>query len=292
MEMRKPALVALIAVVVLLLGATGVLFQKYQRASNDFAQLQASEVETRNRYGQAINEIAVIQDSLNAIVLGDEAARLQPSELNSEQQLSNVKGDAALERIALLKAGIERTKEKIEILDANLKQSNVKISGLTKMVNNLKKNVAAKEAEVNELVAKVQTLETQVTGLTAEVQENETTIQAQGTTIEEKRSEIATVYYVVGSKKELTESGMVASTGGLLGIGKTLEPTGNANQAMLTPLDTDYQTTIRIPSEKVEILSAQPSDSYELAVEEGETVLRILKPEEFRKVKHLLIMTA
>jgi hypothetical protein len=113
----------------------------------------------------------------------------------------------------------------------------------------------------------------------------------QGQTIEQKRSELATIYYAVGTKKDLTTAGMVVATGGLLGMGKTLEPTGKVEPSLLTPIDTDYQTSIRIPAPKVEVLSAQPSDSYELAVEGEETVLRILKPEDFRKVKHLLIMT-
>ena len=289
--MKNPAQVALIALVVVLLGATGILFQKYRTASASYVQSQASEAETRNRYGRAINEIASIQDSLNAIVLGDEAAKLEPSQLNSEQRLTASQSDAAMERIAVLKAGIERTKVKIEELDAKLKAAGVKAAGLQKMVTNLKKTVADKESEVAMLTTRVQSLETQDTGLTAEVQENENTIQVQGATIEEKRSDLATVYYMVGTKKDLTSAGVVAASGGVLGLGKTLEPTGKIDQTMFTPVDTDYQTTIRIPSEKVEVLSAQAAGSYELVVEGTETVLHITNPEEFRKVKHLLIMT-
>ena len=289
--MRNPAMVALIALVVVLLGATGILFQKYRTANASYFQSQAAEAETRNRYGRAINEIATIQDSLNTIVLGDEAAKLLPSQLSSEQRLTASQSDAAMERIAVLKAGIERTKVKIEELDEKLKAAGVKAAGLQKMVTNLKKSVTEKETEIASLTTRVQSLETQVTGLTAEVQENENTIQVQGATIEEKRADLATVYYMVGSKKDLTEAGVVAASGGVLGMGKTLEPTGKNDQTMFTPVDTDYQTTIRIPSEKVEILSAQPAGSYELVVEGNETVLHITNPEEFRKVKHLLIMT-
>ncbi len=289
--MKNPAQVALIALVVVLLGATGILFQRYRTASTNYVEAQASEAETRNRYGRAINEIAMIQDSLNAIVLSDEEAKLHPSQLSAEQKLTASQGDEVMERIAELKAGIERTKVRIQELDTRLKASGVKVAGLQKMVANLKKNVAQKESEIAALTAQVQSLETQVSGLTAEVQENENTIQVQGATIEEKRSELATVYYMVGTKKDLTTAGVVAPSGGVLGIGKTLEPTGKVDQTLFTPLDTDYQTTIRIPAEKVEILSAQPVTSYEVVVEGNETVIHIVNPEEFRKVKHLLIMT-
>ena len=42
---------------------------------------------------------------------------------------------------------------------------------------------------------------------------------------------------------------------------------------------------------KVEVLSPQPVGSYELRTVDGKVELHILDPVEFRKVKHLVIMT-
>jgi hypothetical protein len=95
----------------------------------------------------------------------------------------------------------------------------------------------------------------------------------------------------MGTKKELTNSGVVTSKGGVLGFGKTLEPSGIVNEAAFTPLDTDEENVIRIPSEKAKILSAQPVTSYVLQpVGKDAVELRILDPKEFRKVRHLVIL--
>jgi chromosome segregation ATPase len=289
--MGKPLQFVLIAGLVLFAGAAAFLFQRVQKTSADYATLQSDEQAMRNRYGQAINEIAMIQDSLNAIVLGDEGARALATQLDAEQRLSQTKGDEALQRIAVLKAGIERTKDRIQELDARLKQSGVKVAGLQKMIANLKQNVAEREQMVTQLTGQVNELQTQVTGLTADVQSKQETIEVQTAAIEDKRRELGTVYYTIGSKKDLTDAGLVIAKGGVLGMGKTLEASGKVDGQYFTAIDTDEQTVIRIPSAKVQVVSDQPPSSYELQTVGETTELRILNPDRFRTVKHVVILT-
>jgi len=278
------------AVVLVLAGATVFLYQRYQKSSADFVALQNEEQSMRNRYGQAINEIAAIQDSLNAIVLGDEAARLQPSDLQSEQNIS-ARSDEVLERIAVIKAGIERTKDRIQELDAQLKKNGVKVAGLQRMMANLKKDVEQKEQLVADLTSQVEQLNTRVTGLTTEVEQNQVVIAEQASTLEERQRELGTIYYAIGSKKDLTEAGLVVAKGGVLGMGKTLEASGKVTDGSFTPLNTDQETVIHIAAEKAQVLSDQPASSYALQQVGKELELRILDPKQFRTVKHLVIVT-
>ena len=290
--MRKPVAYALIAVIVVLLGGTLLLYGKYREASTNYTATKASEEEVSNRYTEAINSIAAIQDSLSTIMLGDNTRLV--SGLQSEQKLTAAQGDEALNRIAVLKAGVERAKSRIQELEANLKKSGVKVSGLQKMIANLKLTVTEKEDQIGQLSVRVDSLQTSVTGLTAEVQQNQETIQTQAANIEDKRKELGTIYYVMGNKKSLSTSGVIAAQGGVLGMGKTLKPTGQINESVFTPLDTDAQTVIEIPSvKKATVLSAQPVSSYQLTVNQGGGAeLRIIDPKEFRKVKHLVILTS
>lgn len=277
-RMRRSIVVVLVAVSLVLAGSTAVLFAKYRQSESDYAQVKMEEESTRLHYGEAITEIATIQDSLNTIVLGEEAARLIPTQLQAELQLSPSRGDEAMERIALLKAGVARTKARIEELDSNLRRSGVKIAGLEKMIAGLRRKVAQKEQMVAQLTTQVDTLETRVSGLAFLVQE--------------KQRELGTIYYAMGTKKDLMTSGVVVAKGGILGIGKTLEPSGHVDESAFTPLDTDQEDIIRIPASRVEVLSAQPVSSYAIEpVEDNLVELRILHPEEFRKIKHLVILT-
>lgn len=277
--MRRTPMLVVTVIAVLLLGATGVFYSKYHKANADYAQLKNEDDNTRAQYGQAINDIAAIQDSLNTIVLGTEEAKMIPAQLEAEMRLSQNKGDEAMARIAVIKAGIERTKVKIEELNATLERNGVKIDGLEKMIHNLRRNVAQREAQIAHLTTTVDSLTTTVTGLTADV--------------EDKKRELGTIFYAMGSKKALTTSGVLVAKGGVLGMGKTLTPSRDASEGAFTALNTDEETVIAIPAKKAQVVSAQPASSYVLAPSgDGFMELRITDPHEFRKIKHLVIVTA
>jgi hypothetical protein len=291
--MRRPAQIALIAVIALLVGTTAFLFVQYRKTSASYAEVKAAEETVRNQYVETIDAIAEIQDSLNAISLGDANVKMQSQDLATEKNLTGAPDSReALDRIGLLRASIVRSKERINQLEANLSKNGIRINGLERMVSNLKRTVVEKEGLITQLSTRVDSLQTEVVDLVTEVQDNQDSLRVKEQTIEEKRRELATVYYVVGSKKELTESGVVTASGGVLGIGKTLQPSGSTNVGVFKPLDTDEETVVVIPSEKAKVLSAQPISSYELRVIGDRTELHIVNPQEFRKVRHLVIVTA
>jgi uncharacterized coiled-coil protein SlyX len=283
--MRKPLQIAGVAIIVMLAGATAVFFQKAEKNAAQYRDAKAAEETARSHYTEAFNAIAEIQDSLNAITPDEAGRRLRPDNLVAEQKLSQPSREQALESIALLNASIQRTKERITELEARLRKSGVKIAGLQKMVANLKHSVTEKEAHIAALTTRVDELQVQVTGLVTQVQEKEVTI-------EDKRRELATVYLAVGTKKELAAQGVIASTGGFLGLGKTVKPTGLVNDAAYKPLDTDHETVVPLSTDKAKLVSAQPPGSYELAMVDGQLQLRILDPREFRRVRQVVIVTA
>lgn len=288
--MRKPISILLTILVLALGGGAAWLYTQLDQSRQHASAIETEAQQTRARYGQAIDEIAAIQDSLSAIMLTTDG-KLLASDLAKEQQLSETRGDAALARIGEIKAGIDRAKSRIQELDRQLKQSGVKVAGLQRMITNLKANVSEKEAQVAALTTQVATLETRVTGLVAEVETNQGEIRQQNEVLEARRRELGTVYYAVGTKKDLTTSGVAVAKGGVLGMGKTLEATGRIDPALFTAIDTDQQSEIRIPAVRAQVVSDQPVSSYEMQVVDGQTVLRILDAVSFRTVKHLVIVT-
>ena len=111
-------------------------------------------------------------------------------------------------------------------------------------------------------------------------------------TLEDNRREMGTIFYTIGSKKELKDAGLIEGKGGDLGIGKTYKPTGNIDESRFTAMDTDQETGIQIPSEKARVLTNQPLSSYELQTVGQQMELRILDPKAFRTVKHVIIMAS
>lgn len=288
--MKKIVVPVLVVLAVVSLGAALSLNQKLTQSRTDFATLKAEEQATNARYSAAIEEVASIQQSLNEIDLGEQGTQALQSQLAQEQSLSEDRSEQTMARIAEIKAGVERANNRIRELDEKVKAGEIQIAGMDKLIKGLRHSVAEKEQQITELVARVDELQTQVDGLETEVAVKDGTIQAQTASLEESRRELGTVYYVVGTKKELANAGIIESKGGVLGIGKTVKPTGRFDDRQFTALDTDYATVIPVEAEKAKVVSAQPVDSYALAENGNGMELRILDPAAFRAVKHVIIV--
>ena len=289
--MKKPVQIALIVAVVALAGVSAVLFSKYRTSQDQLSKTSASEREVQDRYGRTIEAIAEIQDSLNALALDEGGTPLSPGGVAAERRLGGPNSQESLDRISLLRTSIEKNKERIRILESDLRERGVKVGALERLIANLKRSVSDKEQLVAMLSGRVDSLETEVTGLHVVVAEKSDTLRTRDVQLEESRRDNATVYYVVGSKDELEDAGVITTSGGVLGVGKTVLPASTPNPAAFTAIDTDQQDVIAFPAEKARVISAQPASSYQLLTIDGRTELRILSPIDFRKVKQLVILT-
>jgi uncharacterized coiled-coil protein SlyX len=258
------------------------LYVQTRRDADAMTALRQSERGARASYDRTVQEISAIQDSLNAIAVD---ATQSLTNLGAERRLSPTGASETLARIAGLRT-------RIQSLESRLQQSDVRIASLDRMVKQLKQGLAEKEQAVARLGGQVDSLRINVTDLTASVEEGHTMIAAQSDTLAQTRRELGTIYYVIGSQKDLVKGGVVAARGGVLGLGKTLRPTGNVDPATLHPVDTDEQTVIPIAATKARVITAQSPASYSIEPVNGQLELHILDPHEFRKVRHLVIVTA
>ena len=289
--MRRPVQVLVAVAALLLGGATVFLYTQLQdsRTAND--KLQTASRTTQEQYAQTIGAIATIQDSLNAIGPRDQLLSTEGSKLSEERRMGAPSGQEALERISLLRASIERNKQRIDRLEASLRNSKLHAGGLAKMVASLRRTTEEKEAQIALLSAQVDTLHVQVGALTTHVAEAEETVRVRDVAVADRQRELATVYWVADKKSALVKAGVIESRGGLLGIGKTLKPSGRAPGAAFREINTDEQTVIQLSSARVQVISAQPLSSYELRPINGKMELHIVEPLEFRKVRQLVIVT-
>ena len=280
--------------VILLLAVAGVcvfLFVQNRQTGQDLRELQKQSEATNSRYDQALDDIGTIQDSLDAIVLTTDARGMKSSSLSAERRLSPNRGDAALERASELRAGIQRARDHIRELEQRLGNSGAKVSGLERMLNRLKQDLAAKELQVARLTGQVDSLQTSVAGLAATVEQNAARISEQDATLEERRRELGTIYYVVGTRRELLKAGIVVAQGGLFGFGKTLQPVPEVNEARFQAIDTDLQSSIAIAARRPRVLTAQPTSSFRFEAVDGQFALRILDVRAFRTVRRLVVVT-
>lgn len=275
--MRRTIQVAIAALVVVVAAASAVFYNMYSKALSSLESAQVSERTTQEQYAQAVGEIAEIQDSLATIL--PEGEKLPGSDSYSrEQALGGPNSQQILERIAIVRAGLQRGKERIAQLESKLNDSGLRVTSLQKLVAGLRRDVKEKEDQLA-------VLSTQL----AQVQD---TLRVHDEMLVDRQKQLATVYFVAGPRRELMKSGVVEARGGVLGIGKTLKPSGRAPEALFSVLDTDLESVLTLDARKAQVVSAQPISSYELREVGGRMELHILDPAEFRKVRQLVIVTA
>jgi len=109
--------------------------------------------------------------------------------------------------------------------------------------------------------------------------------------IDTKTKELGLVYYLIGTKDDLKQKGIITEKGGFIGIGKTPLLTADFKDSDFTAIDTNMTTEIPLWGVKPVVLSTQNKASYELQLlADQKSKLLIKDPVEFRKVKYVVIM--
>ncbi len=254
------------------------------QAQKDSLMAQTMEKDAAiNEFIASINEI---QGTLDTIKMKENIINLTTDQ-GSEMRLSakdQIKND-----IQTIYSLMQKNKETIANLSKKLKASNLKVDELQKMIVRLERDLADKGVEIENLRNKLAKLNTEFTqanlkidDLTGQVRQQSQTIDDQSKTISSQDEELNTVYYIIGTGKELKKNGVVKS-------GDVL---ADFNKDLFTRIDMRKVTEISILSKKARILTIHPSNSYKFVQGEKKIIqsLQILDYKSFwSNAKYLVI---
>lgn len=189
---------------------------------------------------------------------------------------------------------LEENRSKIAELDKKLKNSWYKNSKLRKLTKRLKEDVAQKEADIIVLTEQIASLNIIVEDLTTNVASLNTTVDSLSTEnteraqlIEEKTNNLNTAYYIIGSGSDLKAKNVISQKGGILGIGSATVLNENFDTKEFKQVDVREISLIPIDSNKAELISAHPLNSYKFEAGKG---LSILNVEKFWKSSKYLVI--
>lgn len=215
---------------------------------------------------------------------------------------------AALERIKQVIVRLNESETKLAETESRAKQSRQRNARLLAQIETFKKTVedlkttaeqqrTEYEAALAEKDTQIASLAGRVDTLTTEKADLESTKMALTDTVADLTSYKNTVYYAVGTEKELKERGIVAKEGSkfLIFGGTRLEPARNLDPSAFTAIDKTQQTTIPLPraDKKYKIVSRQsPGHLSSTATKDGKVKgsVEIAEPEEFWAASKYLIL--
>ncbi len=176
-----------------------------------------------------------------------------------------------------------KNKSRLASLNKKLKTANTKIDGLEKMIASLEAQLNDKDVQIGELANKIEQLNIEISNLTVNYQN----VEAES---EVKTAKLNTVYYVIGTGKELKQKGITEKEGGFIGLGKVTELKKDFNKDYFTKIDASQTMVIPIGAKKIKILSSHPSNSYKLVGEKPVEKLEILNAEDFWSISKYLVI--
>lgn len=230
----------------------------------------------------AISEnLAMIKSRENLITVAGESE-------GSRRPIEEINNDiAAIDRL------LQENKTKIASLQrsaALLRKANLRIDGLEKMIADLNQQLADKRSEVEQLRENLARMGVQVETLSEEVAQQSARIEDLSTEKVELQNQLHTVYYIVGSEKELRDAQIINKQGF---IGRTLTVGTTANLDSFTVADSRLLTEIPVGHKKATVVSSHPEDAYELVTNADKTVEKLLitDPARFWESSKILIVS-
>lgn len=196
--------------------------------------------------------------------------------------------------MAAIRETLQQRRLRLEELEKKLKNANYNNATLKKTIESLKAQIEEQEATIEDLkeqLAQANIIIAEQSVRIDSLSESNTALNEAKEQAEEANVKLAdemnTCFYVVGTKKELNNSGVIKT--GFLRKTKILP--GDVDSKFFTKGDKRNLMEINCHSKKAEVMTNQPQSSYNFITEaNGDKILVIKDPTEFWKKSNYLVI--
>lgn len=255
-------------------------------ARAETAQLR-SELQGRD---SLIGEMALSFDDIEKnIALMDEREKLLGT--GTEGELNMDKRKKIVRDIQLMTGLLQESRDRIADLTKRLDKSKIDAGSLRKKLKALDLMLASRDSSINTMKEGLLARDFQIEQVNQQLTAMELEVAKREAFIEQQTNEMNAAWYVVGTSKELEERGVVTSTGGFIGIGKTAQMNGDVTNNEFKEVDVRQMTRIPLGVKKAHLVSEHPKNSYQI-VEEGDELayLEIKDPAAFWKLSRYMVV--
>ncbi len=195
--------------------------------------------------------------------------------------------------IAAIQETLVQRRHQLEDLEKKLSKSNFNNNKLQQTITSLRTQIDNQSKEITSLRTSLGEAQTRIGSLDAKVYSLSTTV-TEGTAERdstdkeniELTNELNTCFYAIGNKNELKQNNIIET--GFLRKTKIME--GDFDRAFFTKADKRTLTAIDLNSNKAEVLTKQPTDSYRIVDVNGHKVLQITNPALFWSLSNYLVV--
>ncbi|MEO8589587.1 MAG: hypothetical protein ABI432_09475 [Flavobacteriales bacterium] len=256
----------------------------------------AARAETENLKDQLqsrdslIGEMALSFDDIEKnIALMDEREKLLGE--NSQGDLNIDKRKKIVRDLQLMNGLMQESRDRIAELTKRLDKSKIEAGGLRKKLKELDMMLASRDSSIATMKDGLLARDFQIEQVNEQLTAMELEVAKREAFIEQQTNEMNTAWYTIGTSKELEERGVVTSTGGLIGIGKSKELSESVSASQFKQVDVRTTQRVTLEGKKAKLVTEHPKDSYTI-VEEGDQLayLEIKDPAAFWRLSKYMVV--
>ncbi|WP_154657148.1 hypothetical protein [Hugenholtzia roseola] len=235
-------------------------------------------------------EMDMVYNKLDSMRKAEEKIRQITADIRGKRVSADAAGLGIDQNLEEIERQMRENKAMIRELEKKYKESNSQNALLAKQIEMLKKTVEDKEAEITLLRGRVAELEQEVEGLKTKVAATEYALDSTSVVLDDTRTELNTVFYIVGTEKELKKQNIIVNDK------KGFKPDARS-ASYFTSIDKRNVSQIRVGSssevkaKNVKLVPARPSGSYTITEEGGVVYLNVTNSNSFWQDKYLAILT-
>jgi len=204
-----------------------------------------------------INSMNEIQSNLDEI-----KSREKILSMNGNGE--NNTGKNAVNDIKMLDSLIIVSNKNIADLHARIKKMNKKDAAMEAMITRMTTQIAAQDTQISVLQTNLAKVNDSYKQVTQQFNDSMVVLQNRNVNIENLTNNMNTVYYAVGTLKELKENKVIDETGGFIGIGKNAQLKPDFNNSYFTKTDLTKLNVIPLNAKFKKLLTTHPTNSYKI----------------------------
>jgi len=277
-----------------------------------FVGLAVSFIVSQNNNRNEINALISDKDMMTALVhsqdsiLNDYVLTIDEIDSNIEiltnrhrilvnesagSEISVDRRKKILEDIQYINYMLAENKKQIANLSDKLSNSRLKISGYEKKLIALNKTISQMDTSITQLKQQLSGKDFEIVDLNLKVGTMDGKLKVQTSEINTMQTQLAgldaslnTGYLISGTYKELKEKGVIAKSGGFLGVGGNVKMANTIDDGSFEPIDIRKTRTIALSAKRAQLISVHPKESYHWVTKENKIEsLEITDPNNFWK---------
>jgi hypothetical protein len=205
--------------------------------------------------------------SLNDIQDNIDSIKHREKILSLKTENSSVSNNAVADIRSIDKLILKDNKE-IALLEAKIKKMDVKDVNMEKMVAHLTSELAEKDSAMVALQFRLSAANVSIETISQQFNDSMASMNVERALNNSLVNDMNTVYYAVGTMKELKNYGVIDKKGGIIGIGRTTKLKDNLNTNYFTKADKTKLSSIPLYSKFNKVVTEQPGTAFKV---EGST---------------------